>query len=251
MTTVGVPNCIGAALTRPLCHCSRSTLFPAQGPGLLRCVARGQLSPFHTPCTGCSARGARVAPVVAQHGPCPRKAPRNHPLCWPAPAMHTTTPLRLVARVLNLFLWALAQEDALLKALILKHGARNWSIIAHGIRGRSGKSCRLRWCNQLNPCVKKEPFSEEEDAKIIAVRNTPWILEQRWRPTNNTPGSLPQAHKEHGNKWAIIARSLTGRHAVAIVAWIAFACHPLTITLVPVPSERTIRSRTTGTPDIA
>ena len=63
-----------------------------------------------------------------------------------------------------------AQEDTLLRQLIAKHGARNWSVIAHGVRGRSGKSCRLRWCNQLNPCVKKEPFSEEEDAKIVQVR---------------------------------------------------------------------------------
>jgi hypothetical protein len=59
------------------------------------------------------------------------------------------------------------QEDTLLRQLIAKHGARNWSVIANGIRGRSGKSCRLRWCNQLNPSVKKEPFSEEEDAKIV------------------------------------------------------------------------------------
>lgn len=39
--------------------------------------------------------------------------------------------------------------------------------------------CSLcRWCNQLNPEVKKEPFSQWEDAVII------------------------KAHREHGNKWA-------------------------------------------------
>lgn len=27
---------------------------------------------------------------------------------------------------------------------------------------RNGKSCRLRWCNQLAPGVNKEPFTEEE-----------------------------------------------------------------------------------------
>ncbi|KXZ45686.1 hypothetical protein GPECTOR_51g671 [Gonium pectorale] len=67
------------------------------------------------------------------------------------------------------------------------HGTKNWSVVASGIKGRSGKSCRLRWHNQLNPDVKKEPFSEWEDAVIIL------------------------AHDVHGNKWAAIAKLLSGR----------------------------------------
>lgn len=51
------------------------------------------------------------------------------------------------------------EEDAVLSRLVSKFGARNWSLIARGIPGRSGKSCRLRWCNQLDPCVKRKPFS--------------------------------------------------------------------------------------------
>ncbi|KAL2227463.1 UNVERIFIED_CONTAM: Transcription factor MYB25 [Sesamum indicum] len=50
-------------------------------------------------------------------------------------------------------------EDAILSGLVSKFGARNWSLIARGIPGRSGKSCRLRWCNQLDPCVKRKPFT--------------------------------------------------------------------------------------------
>ena len=51
------------------------------------------------------------------------------------------------------------EEDGILSELVSKFGARNWSLIARGIPGRSGKSCRLRWCNQLDPCVKRKPFS--------------------------------------------------------------------------------------------
>jgi hypothetical protein len=69
----------------------------------------------------------------------------------------------------------------------MQHGPKNWSVIASGIVGRSGKSCRLRWCNQLNPEVKKEPFSEWEDAVVIL------------------------SHRTHGNKWAVIAKLLPGR----------------------------------------
>ena len=51
------------------------------------------------------------------------------------------------------------EEDAILSQFVSKFGARNWSLIARGISGRSGKSCRLRWCNQLDPCVKRKPFT--------------------------------------------------------------------------------------------
>ena len=51
------------------------------------------------------------------------------------------------------------EEDTVLSNLVEKLGARNWTLIARGIPGRSGKSCRLRWCNQLDPQVKRKPFT--------------------------------------------------------------------------------------------
>ncbi|XP_010547980.1 PREDICTED: transcription factor MYB44-like [Tarenaya hassleriana] len=79
------------------------------------------------------------------------------------------------------------EEDQLLRRLVQQHGARNWTGISKSIPGRSGKSCRLRWCNQLSPEVEHRPFTAEEDEIIV------------------------RAHVEHGNKWATIARRLNGR----------------------------------------
>ncbi|XP_027331622.1 transcription factor MYB73-like [Abrus precatorius] len=79
------------------------------------------------------------------------------------------------------------EEDEALQRLVQAHGPRNWSLISKSIPGRSGKSCRLRWCNQLSPEVEHRPFTPEEDDTII------------------------RAHSRFGNKWATIARLLNGR----------------------------------------
>ncbi|KAE8669128.1 Transcription factor MYB44 [Hibiscus syriacus] len=80
-----------------------------------------------------------------------------------------------------------AEEDRILTRFVEKHGPRNWSLISRYIKGRSGKSCRLRWCNQLSPNVHHRPFSQSEDDTILA------------------------AQARYCNRWATIARLLPGR----------------------------------------
>ncbi|XP_027772392.1 transcription factor MYB77-like [Solanum pennellii] len=59
------------------------------------------------------------------------------------------------------------KEDDLLQKLVEEHGAKKWSLICQLILGRSKKSCRFRWCNQLNPQVDHRPFTLDEHDIII------------------------------------------------------------------------------------
>ncbi|KAI4341187.1 hypothetical protein MLD38_025943 [Melastoma candidum] len=78
-------------------------------------------------------------------------------------------------------------EDARLMELVARFGPQNWNLIARHLHGRSGKSCRLRWFNQLDPRINKKAFTEEEEER------------------------LQSAHRIYGNKWAVIARLFPGR----------------------------------------
>ncbi|XP_020597681.1 transcription factor MYB56-like [Phalaenopsis equestris] len=78
-------------------------------------------------------------------------------------------------------------EDARLKELVAQYGPQNWNLIAEKLDGRSGKSCRLRWFNQLDPRINRKAFTEEEEERLLS------------------------AHKFYGNKWALICRLFPGR----------------------------------------
>ncbi|KAL5555494.1 hypothetical protein UlMin_037730 [Ulmus minor] len=78
-------------------------------------------------------------------------------------------------------------EDEKLRELVEKYGPQNWNFIAEHLEGRSGKSCRLRWYNQLDPNINKKPFTEEEEERLLS------------------------AHRIYGNKWACIAKYFQGR----------------------------------------
>nr|XP_024403067.1 transcription factor MYB105-like [Physcomitrium patens] len=51
----------------------------------------------------------------------------------------------------------------------------------------SGKSCRLRWFNQLDLWINRRPFTEDGEERLLA------------------------AHRFQGNKWAMIVRLFSGR----------------------------------------
>ncbi|CAJ1971973.1 unnamed protein product [Sphenostylis stenocarpa] len=78
-------------------------------------------------------------------------------------------------------------EDEKLSQLVQEHGPQDWNSIAQHIEGRSGKSCRLRWRNHLDPGVNRSPFTKEEEERLIA------------------------AHEAYGAKWATIAKLFQGR----------------------------------------
>ncbi|KAL6853644.1 hypothetical protein ACP4OV_019673 [Aristida adscensionis] len=82
--------------------------------------------------------------------------------------------------------WTQEEDDKIID-LVKKYGPTKWSVIARSLPGRIGKQCRERWHNHLNPEIRKDAWTPEEERALV------------------------NAHRIYGNKWAEIAKVLPGR----------------------------------------
>jgi myb proto-oncogene protein len=85
-------------------------------------------------------------------------------------------------------------EDEGIRALVGVHGLKAWAVVAQALNDsghtevpRTGKQCRTRWLNHLDPNINWSPWSEEEERIIY------------------------ETQQKVGNKWAEIAKMLVGR----------------------------------------
>ena len=78
----------------------------------------------------------------------------------------------------NLRKWN-AAEDAALTQLVQEQlqgvtgRVANWGAIGAQLDGRTGKQCRERWHNQLDPAIRKDPWTEEEEQLLVKVPPPP------------------------------------------------------------------------------
>jgi hypothetical protein len=84
------------------------------------------------------------------------------------------------------------EEDQIVIKLAPLFGCRKWKHIEKYLPNRTAKQCRERWCNQLNPQIKKVPWTYEEDLVIYLL------------------------HAMRGNGWKEISKELPGRSENAI-----------------------------------
>lgn len=64
-------------------------------------------------------------------------------------------------------IWS-SEEDETVRKLIKKYG-KNWKLLSEMLGSKNGKQIRERFINKLDPKIKKEDWTEEEDRKILEL----------------------------------------------------------------------------------
>lgn len=82
-------------------------------------------------------------------------------------------------------IWSPEEDETILR-LIKKYG-KNWKLISEMLGSKNGKQIRERYINKLDPRIKREDWSEEEDQKILEL------------------------YSKLGSKWSEISKTLPGR----------------------------------------
>ena len=132
------------------------------------------------------------------------------------------------------------EEDQILRRAILYYGPKNWQQISYCLEGRNNSQCFHRWMKGINPKIRRDKWSFEEDltlgvalSKIYQKKKwskianhllgrtdiqcrerwcnilDPSLEEVEW--TNEEDLKLLNLYRKYGNKWSLIAKHYGNR----------------------------------------
>ena len=83
-----------------------------------------------------------------------------------------------------------AAEDRILRMLVRECGEYAWEEISGLMPGRNLRQCKNRWFYYLSPKISKDPWTEEDDKRLIELTmqlNGKWVqISKRFRGRTDT-----------------------------------------------------------------
>jgi hypothetical protein len=98
-----------------------------------------------------------------------------------------------------------SEEDAYLSQLVANFGTHNWHKVASLMPMRNPRQCRERYNNYLNPAIRRDPWTPDEDGLLLAKAKE---LGPKW----NTIGQLFANRSDNAlrNRWHQLIRRSSG-----------------------------------------
>ena len=95
------------------------------------------------------------------------------------------------------------EEDNKLRKLVTQYGENSWEEVASRMKGRNVRQCHDRWTYYLSPKVSQEPWTSEEDKKLIELTEEiggKWVqISKHFKGRNDT---------QIKNRWNILKKKL-------------------------------------------
>jgi hypothetical protein len=88
------------------------------------------------------------------------------------------------------------EEDDILMRAIETIGLGSWEKIANHVPDRSSRQCRDRWINYLAPSNRKDPWTEDEDRRLLEQMNQ---FGTHWSAIANAMGNRSENNLK--NRW--------------------------------------------------